>query len=356
MRQARVRRTTRNAQATPDVTALKDYIRLESTGLWRADDSAQRRDVYVFVGSASLVIADKTEAPLSHWSLPAIERRNPGVRPAVFAPGPDADETLEIEDTDMIEAIERVQRAVRRAEPRPGRLRVLSAAGAAILVLGLGALWLPDAIEEHATSVVPIAQRAAIGARALTALEPMTGPACTTPEGRRVLAQFTARVARPDAPRVHVVRSGVETSLLLPGPLIILGRGMIEDHETADVAAGAVLSELARAEVHDPLRDLLDVVGTVAALRFLTTGKIPAPALDRYARHVLAADPAPIPETALLDRFARARVATTPYARALDVTGETTLGLIEADPYRGADTPVVLDDNSWVILQALCEG
>ncbi|MDD9718463.1 hypothetical protein PVW48_17000 [Dinoroseobacter sp. PD6] len=338
------------------MTALKDYIRLESTGLWRADEAAQRRDVYVFVGTASLVIADKTEAPLSHWSLPAIERRNPGVRPALFAPGPDEDETLEIEDTDMIEAIERVQRAVKRAEPRPGRLRLLSAAGAALLVLAAGAFWLPDAIKDHATSVVPVAQRAAIGAQALGALEQMTGPACTTPEGRRVLAQLTRRVASPDAPRVHVVRSGVETSLLLPGPLVVLGRSVIEDHETADVAAGALLSELARAELHDPLRDMLDVMGTTTTLRFLTTGKLPDRALQAYARHALRTPPEAIPEAALLDRFARARVATTPYARALDVTGETTLGLIEADPYRDAASPVVLDDNAWVVLQALCEG
>ena len=51
------------------MTALKDYIRLESTGLWRAGEEAQRRDVYVFVGTASLVIADKTadrEGPLKH--------------------------------------------------------------------------------------------------------------------------------------------------------------------------------------------------------------------------------------------------------------------------------------------------
>lgn len=338
------------------MTALKDYIRLESTGLWRASDAAQRRDVYVFVGSASIVIADKTEAPLSHWSLPAIERRNPGVRPALFAPGPDAEETLEISDAEMIDAIERVQRAVRRTEPKPGRLRLFSAAGAAVVVLALGALWLPDAIKDHATSVVSVAQRAAIGNNVLGALQPLTGPVCTTPEGRRVLQQFTRRVAQPDAPRVHVVRSGVESSLLLPGPLIVLGRGTIEDHETADVAAGYILADLVRAETNDPLRSMLEVLGTVTTLRFLTTGRIPDAGLTRYARHLMTAPRPPAADAALLDRFARARVATTPYARAIDVTGETTLSLIEADPYRSSDTPIVLDDNSWVILQALCES
>lgn len=337
------------------MTALKDYIRLESTGLWRAGEEAQRRDVYVFVGTASLVIADKTEAPLSHWSLPAIERQNPGVRPALFTPGPDADETLEIADPDMIDAIEKVQQAVRKAEPKPGRLRLLSAVSAAVVVISLGALWLPDAIKDHATSVVPIAQRAAIGVNVLSALEPMTGPVCDTPEGSRVLTRMVQRVARPDAPRVHVVRTGVEQALLLPGPLIVLGRGTIEDHETADIAAGHLLAKLTQAETEDPLRAMLEELGTWTTLRFLTTGHFPGPALSRYARHLLTAPEPEVSDAALLNRFARARVATTPYARALDVTGETTLALIEADPYRGTDSPIVLDDNSWIVLQALCE-
>lgn len=85
------------------MTALKQYERLESIGLWRDDPEAQRREVLVRFGEATLVLSDpRSEVALSHWSLPAVERRNPGVLPALYAPGDDALETLEIDDTDMI--------------------------------------------------------------------------------------------------------------------------------------------------------------------------------------------------------------------------------------------------------------
>ena len=80
------------------MTALAKYERLECDGLWRADKDAQRRDVVISFGNATLVIADNSGRPLTHWSLPALERRNPGETPAIFVPGEDADETVEIAD------------------------------------------------------------------------------------------------------------------------------------------------------------------------------------------------------------------------------------------------------------------
>ena len=50
------------------MTALKEYARLESGGLWRADADAQRRDVIVSFGDATLVISDSAERALAHWS------------------------------------------------------------------------------------------------------------------------------------------------------------------------------------------------------------------------------------------------------------------------------------------------
>ena len=105
------------------MTALKEYDRLEATGLWRETPDTQRRDVLVSFGKATLIISDKSDAALAHWSLPAIERLNPGVRPALFCPGPDAVEELELSEPALIEAIEKVRKTVARARPRSGRLR-----------------------------------------------------------------------------------------------------------------------------------------------------------------------------------------------------------------------------------------
>ena len=70
------------------MTALAKYQRLECTGLWRPTAAAQMREVVVGLGSTTLVLADpKTAMALAHWSLPSLERLNPGEMPAIFAPG-----------------------------------------------------------------------------------------------------------------------------------------------------------------------------------------------------------------------------------------------------------------------------
>jgi hypothetical protein len=92
------------------MTALSEYERLESPGIWRAARAGQRRDVIVSIGDATLVIYDGADRPLAHWSLPAVVRLNPGTRPALFAPAPDAPEELEIADTEMIDAVEKVRK------------------------------------------------------------------------------------------------------------------------------------------------------------------------------------------------------------------------------------------------------
>jgi hypothetical protein len=43
------------------------------------------------------------------------------------------------------------------------------------------------------------------------------------------------------------------------------------------------------------------------------------------------------------------------YARALDPSGEATLGLIEADPFKGRSAATILVDNDWISLQSICD-
>lgn len=132
------------------MTALKKYQKLECTGLWRSAPDAQRREVVVNFGEASLTMSDPaTELALSHWSLPAVERLNPGEQPALYAPGEDSDETLEIEDGDMIAALGTVREALGSTRPRPGRLRGSVLGGLAVVLLCLGIFWLPGALVDH---------------------------------------------------------------------------------------------------------------------------------------------------------------------------------------------------------------
>lgn len=337
------------------MVALKKYDRIEAVGLWRPDADSQRREVVVVLGDATLTIKTLRDEPLAHWSIAALARANPGQLPAQFHPDGDPGEALELpaDEREMIDALDLLRRAVDRARPRPGRLRWLGIA-LSLAAVGYAALfWLPGALRDHTLRVVPAVARAEIGQMLFARVQTVTGPACGTSANTSALARLGTRL---DAPRLAVVRAGLATALHLPGGQIVLARPLLEDFDEPDVAAGFILAEQIAAAHSDPLGDVLSHGGTFATFRLLTTGRLDPAVLDSYAAQVLSVPrPAP-PQAALLARFEQAGLRSTPYAYALDPTGETVLPLIEADPMRGAQAPALLSDADWLRLQAICEG
>ncbi|MCK8482750.1 hypothetical protein MUY21_01755 [Aliiroseovarius sp. S2029] len=336
------------------MTALTKYQRLEAAGLWRADTQAQRRDVIVSLGDATLTITDTHETALTHWSLPAILRLNPSERPARYAPGDDATEELEIDDDTMIRAIEKVRRVVERRRPHPGRLRHWITAGLFCLLLMLGVFWMPGALRSYTVSVVPDPTRDAIGQRILDRIGRVAGQHCDGHEGLEALDRLQSRVLNSADTRVIVLSGGVQTATHLPGRITLLNRALIEDYEEPDVVAGFLLAEDLRRQNTDPMNALLEHAGLKATAQLLTTGDLPDSVIDSYAEDLLTAPPAPLDQSALLARFEQAGVRSTPYAYALDLTGETTLDLIEADPVPLAEATPLLTDANWVRLQGIC--
>ncbi len=337
------------------MTALTDFERLEATGLWRPDPEAQRREVIVSLGEATLVITDRAERPLAHWSLAAIVRRQIGP-PTLYAPGADAVEELEIEDAIMVAAIDRVQNAVRQRRPKPGRLRRTLLAMGLVAVASAGIFWLPDALIGHAAAVAPAATRSALDTALLDRMQRLTGPGCRTPRGSRVLRQLDERLRGPGAPPLVIVPDGAQQALALPGGTIVLDRSVVEDHDAPEVAAGHVLAADARAAVGDPLRTFLEAAGPVAAFRLFTTGEVPPRALDAEAARLLAEPQRPVAPEVLVARFAEARVRLAPFAYARDISGEATLALIEADPMPSDAAEPLMSDGDWVALQGICGG
>ncbi|MFD1508389.1 hypothetical protein [Lacimonas salitolerans] len=341
------------------MTALKQYQRIEATGLWRATAQAQRREVVVSIGDATLVISDMQDRPLAHWSLAAVERANPGELPALFNPDGDPDETLELgaDAPEMIAAIEKLRDAIERGRPHPGRLRLVMLALSAAAVAAVAVFWLPEALREHAVKVVPDSKRADIGAALAGQMQRVTGPVCADPQGMAALRRLAARLPGPDGrvPDLQVVRDGVRDALALPGGRILLRARLIEDHDSADVLAGHIIAAQERAALSDPLDRLLRAGGTRTSFRLLTTGMVSDDSLQHHAETLPASPPVVVPDDQLLAAFERAGVRASPYAYAVDATGETTLPLIEADPFAMApDTRVLLDDNDWLRLQSIC--
>lgn len=337
------------------MTALKKYQRLESPGLWRDRQDAQRREVVVAFRNATLVLTDpRTDRPFTHWSLPAIIRLNAGALPALYAPAPDGDETLEIDDPDMIAALETVLGSVKRRTPRPGRLRGALIGGVTLGILTVGVIFLPDALLRHTASVLPFSMRETIGKAALADVVRLTGKPCSSPLGDRALDLLSDRLFGGGGPQLIVLREGLKGAAHLPGNIVLLSQASL-DAPLPEAPAGFALAEELRAATTDPVLALLAHAGLSATVRLLTTGTLPQGATAGYGEVLLQSAPAPLADEALLAAFEKAAVSSTPYAYALDPSGESSLPLIEADPYRGGSPRALLNAEDWNSLKVICQ-
>lgn len=337
------------------MTALKDIEKLETTGLWRADADAQRIEVFVSVGDDSLIISDIANTALSHWSLAAVRRRNPGKTPALYAPGQDTPEELEIDDTTMIDAIERIRAAIDRARPHPGRLRFLTLAVVAVTLVVLSLFWVPKALRDHTLSVLPGPQQVAIGQGMLSRVIALTGPACTEPMGLEALDTLNARVLPNVGAQLVVLPNLPQPTMHLPGGLIIVSADLLDPTISSEAVAGHVLTAFMRANMRDSLREYLIFAGFQETFRLLTRGETNPETLRRYMDLKLTRDALEIDDQTLLEWFSQLRLPTTPYANTLGPTNPQKQRLIEADPYTGTRAPEVLSDTDWLTLANICQ-
>ena len=339
------------------MTALLQYERLEASGLWRAAPGEQRREVIVSLGDASLTITDMQDRALTHWSLAALERANPGETPAIYHPDGDPGETLELsaDATEMLEAIERLHRVIERRRPKPGRLRLILTLSAAAVIAALAFLWMPGALLRHTVSVIPDVKRTEIGEALLSRITRVSGQPCSDRYAQPALEAMSQRLLG-NREALVVLPGGVQETAHLPGGTILMNRALVEDFEDADVPAGYVIAEALRADRRDPLETLLQSAGFWSSLRLLTRGELTPETLDAQAERILTAPSADIPDAELVAAFTKAKLRTTPYAFARDVSGESVLGLIEADPSPDGSDSAVLSDSNWIRLQTICGG
>lgn len=333
-------------------TALSQYQRLESLGLWKESETAQRREVIVSFGASSLVLSDTNGKPLTHWSLAAVRSLNSGELPACYAPDRASGELLEIDDEAMVDAIARVRAAIRRSGPHPGRLRWIIAGGLTLLFTALVVFWLPGVSADYAARVLPAATAEEIGDDILDEAARLTGAPCAAPSATDAQHRFE-RWLLPEGYRVHVVDLGARYSTHLPNGQVLINRALVEEFAGPEVAAGFVLLELAKMQEEDPMRSLFRSVGTRGTLSFLANGQLPRNALAAFARKRMTADMDLPADAVLAAEFERVRLTTSPFAHVLDPSGTTTAGLIALDPVPSGYLPGI-DDSDWIVLQSIC--
>jgi hypothetical protein len=332
------------------MTALSQYVRLECGGTWSPGPDLAPRAVTVAFGDAALILRDGGGRPLAHWSLAALELR-PVSNGARYAPGPDATEWLDLTEPEMIRAIETVHKAVRRAGPQRGRLRLWSRLAAVSVLLAALALWLPGALTRQALAALPEGAGRQIGAELLGHLQRQTGPACRAPGGIAALARLSARLFGPDQGQIVVLPQGLDHDLWLPGRIAVLPASAL-----ADPPALFAARALAASAQTNPLSDLIDRAGLTGALHLLTTGALNDRILAEHAAAILASAPPSPTNAQLIAVFAAAGVPLAPLALARDPTGESVLALIEADALLRPQSPAIPTDADWAAVTRVCDA
>ncbi|WBU52523.1 hypothetical protein [Paracoccus sp. SCSIO 75233] len=342
-------------------TALKQFQRLEAQGNWRSAPGEAPREVIVSIGEATLILSDpKSDKPLTHWSLPAVERTNPGKMPAIYIPaavkGDQSHETLEIDDTLMIEAIDKVQTAIAARHSHPGRLRGSLTIAAFIAMLIAGIIWLPGALRDYAVRITPAAERSAIGTALLNRITAITGAPCRDPAAEATLIRLSRRIGLPGDTRIVVLPEHVPGAIMLPGQMLIADAALIQQQKEPEALAGHLLVAQLEAELNDPLRVVLEGAGLRQVMSLLTSGKLSDNALAGLEDALLRdADPHPS-DAELIAAFTDAQIPSTAYATTLDDGGHTAATLTEADPFRTRPSPPVLSERDWNTLQQICVG
>ena len=337
------------------MTVLEKYQRLEAEGVWRPDTSAQRREVIVSIGEATLTLSSPSGQVLTHWSLPAIRRLEKSDTSVVFAPGRDAPETLEISDPAMIEALDKVLKAINRKSSGGGGLRRLMLFAGVIAALVLLAFWLPKAAARYVAAIAPPAAHAQIGARTFEQIEKLTGKACGASSGLIALEKLETRLFPEAQLKLVVLPSALAQTAHLPGGWILISHTIVEDHETPEVLAGFLLGEDLRRNTTEPLVIYLQRAGFKALLGLLTKATIPPEAIQQAAERTIAAAPVPIDMKTLAQNAVAAGFDPLPFGSAYDFSGETAQIMRETMEQAEYQIMPLLSDGDWIALQRICE-
>lgn len=337
------------------MTALGEFERLESLGLWRETRSLQKKEVVVSFGKSSLVLSDTNDVPLAHWSLSAIEKISRIDETAVYSPDKNGEETLEINDTVMVEAIEKIRKSIRRPKKSSGRLRILSAALVGFCAVLLAVFWLPNALSIYATGAINKVKAREIGAKMMPYVNQYAGRPCQSNDANHVLRKLEDRLLDSTHNALFITDLGASFSTHLPGGIILVNRKLVENYSDADALSGFVLLEKLSETENPALKNLFLDAGALTTLSFLVTGNLKDSVFENFVKsHLLQKTKRPS-DYELLKLFKEARVSSTAFAKVMDGTLVTTQTLIDDDPYKRAAAQV-LSDGEWLTLQSICDG
>jgi hypothetical protein len=289
---------------------------------------------------------------LAHWSLAAVDVQKHAGDKATLRPGADSEESLEIADRAMLEALLKVQKAIDRSRPHPGRLRLILAVSSVMITSVVSVLWGPQAVISYASKVLPEVKRIQLGDALALRIGQLAGPYCSSPEGSRTAEKLVARLNTPARLSLSVLPGQRSRPIALPGGKVVLFENMVTAYDDPAVTAGHVLFALAASQNNDPVRLYLEQAGPLISLGLIASNDLSEAQIDQLAKIALSQPAIPAPRTALLNLFAKAEISVSPFARTL--SGAEAQDLTAQDPFPTGSPYPVLADGAWLGLQAIC--
>ncbi len=255
------------------MTALDKFIRLEAVGWWFEAGRQEAREVIISFGDSTLQISSLKDVPLTHWSLLATKRVGTRGEAVIYSADPEQHEELEIEDPDMIRAINAVTSALADPQPKPLWRRWIGP------TIGLGALlgllWAsPPFIYQTATLLTSPARITALSDTMQENLHRTYGNACNGWLGQRALEAFAAQLIPDDPVKLRVFEAQEPLALALPD-MVSLSKSAIKDAANADALAALVMAHWAMGQNRKPVAAYMASLGPVGALRSLISGTQP---------------------------------------------------------------------------------
>ena len=251
--------------------------------------TARSQSVVIDVADAGVIISTPEEGELARWSAQRVTLVElPRGREPVRLGLDGTTARLIVGDPDVVETLRLVAPQLYRRVRLSwyGLARIAGLAAAAVASVAFIILVLVPSLSRQMAAVTPDAVRQRIGAATLGQLASLlpidrSGPLhrsrayCGYHRGgvalEALMARLTADMAEPPALRMVVVNTDVVNAFALPGNIVVLTEGFIENASSAEEVAGVVAHEMGHVAHDHPIESMYRTA-TVSVLVSLVTG------------------------------------------------------------------------------------
>lgn len=252
---------------------------------------ARAQPAVIAVTDVGIVIFAVHGAMLAHWPAGRVilaESPRDGEPVRIGLDGTTA--RLVVDDPGVVEALEKVApRLYRRVRLSWGALaRIVGWAGAAVGSIVFLLLVVVPSLSEQLAAVTPHTVRERIGFMTLRQLTRLVEidrsgpprhrwPYCSDAEGRNALEAMAVRVTAnmPEPPSLHlvVINTRTDNAFALPGGIVVLTKGLIDNARSAEEVAGVIAHEIGHIHYDHPIRGMYRAAA-VSIVVALVTGDV----------------------------------------------------------------------------------